>query len=84
MSERGLGAFVLVVTRVGTEHKVKEKIERLAGEMEGDVWVDAKPVFGEYDLVVTVEARDLRALDKLVSGIRGLDEVVKTVTLIAV
>jgi len=76
-------AFVLIVTKVGAEHKVKEALERLASEMEGEVWVDVKAVFGEYDLVAVVEAKSLKSLDALVSKIRSFDDVLKTVTLVA-
>jgi len=78
-----LSAYVLVVTKVGSEHRVKETVERIMQEMEGEVWVEVKPVFGEYDLIVIVEAKSIKSLDKLVSRVRMLDDVVKTVTLIA-
>ena len=78
-----LSAYVLVITKVGSEHQVKETIEEIAQEMEGEVWVEVKPVFGEYDLIVIIEAKSIRSLDKLVSKMRMLEDVVKTVTLIA-
>ncbi len=83
MSLENITAYILVVTKVGEEHIAKEKIEEIAQDMEGQAWLEAKPVFGEYDLIVIVEARDIRTIDKIVSRIRMLNNVVKTLTLIA-
>jgi len=75
-------AYILVVTKVGREHPIKDEIEKIGQAMEGEVWVDVKPVFGEFDLIVIVEARSIRAIDKLVSQLRMLPGVEKTLTLI--
>ncbi|WP_457548967.1 Lrp/AsnC family transcriptional regulator [Archaeoglobus sp.] len=43
---------------------------------------DVIHVFGEFDFVVIVEAKDLSELNKTVDRIRGLDGVTKTQTVI--
>ncbi len=43
---------------------------------------DVIHVFGEFDFVVIVEAKDLNDLNKTVDNIRGMDGVTKTQTVI--
>ncbi len=74
-------AFVLVVTEVGKEYEVKDKIIEVA-KKEG-VDVEAYVVFGEYDVAVKLSADNLRSIDKAVTAIRNLNGVLKTVTLIS-
>ena len=74
-------AFVLVVTEVGKEYEVRDKIVEVA-KKEG-VNVEAYVVFGEYDVAVKLAADNLKAIDKAVTAIRSLNGVLRTVTLIA-
>ncbi len=74
-------AFVLVVTEVGKEYEVRDKILEVA-RREG-VEVEAYVVFGEYDVAVKLSANDLRSIDRAVTAIRNLGGVLRTVTLIA-
>lgn len=74
----GVKAYVLVVTGLGLEYDIANEILKLGD----DVKVNVDVVFGEYDLVVTVEGRDLRDIDSLVTALRRLNGVHKTSTLI--
>ncbi|MEM2021925.1 MAG: hypothetical protein QXP80_06845, partial [Zestosphaera sp.] len=62
----GVKAYVLVVTGLGLEYDIANEILKLGD----DVKVNVDVVFGEYDLVVTVEGRDLRDIDSLVTALR--------------
>lgn len=72
-------AYVLVVTSLGLEYDVADEIMKLGNDMKVSVDV----VFGEYDLVVVVEGRDLKDIDRFVTVLRRLNGVHKTSTLIA-
>ena len=74
-------AFVLVVTEVGKEYEVRDKIIEVA-KKEG-VDVEAYVVFGEYDVAVKLSSDELRKIDKAVTAIRSLNGVLRTVTLIS-
>ncbi len=75
MGERIL-AYVLIVTSIGREYEVIEKIKDMEGVTE------AVPVYGEYDVIVRIEASDIKTIDKTVTKIRSLPMVLRTVTLI--
>ena len=77
-------AYVLVVTRVGEEDNVKGLIDGIASKIDGILRVESKLVFGEFDVVVIAEARDVRAINNLVTSIRKLSGVEKTITLIGI
>ena len=47
-------------------------------EIEGVTGADA--ITGDYDIVATVEARDLSALRQVMSGVQVLDGILKTTT----
>jgi len=74
-------AYVLIVAEVGREHEVKERVVSLAREL--NVRAEAHVVYGEYDVVVRVEAPSLRKVDRVVSAIRATPGVLRTITLIA-
>jgi DNA-binding Lrp family transcriptional regulator len=76
----GVKAYVLVTTSIGLEYDIAEEIMKLEDE---NVKVSVDVVFGEYDLVVTAEGKDLKDIDKLVTNIRRISGVTKTVTLIS-
>ncbi len=70
-------AYVLLNVALGREAELKEKISKLSYVTE------AKIVYGEYDIVVRIEAPSLAILDRLVSSIRRMDGVLKSITLIS-
>ncbi|MFN3268344.1 MAG: Lrp/AsnC ligand binding domain-containing protein [Zestosphaera sp.] len=76
----GVKAYILLVTSIGLEYEIAEEIMKLEDE-NTKITVDV--VFGEYDLVITVEGRDLRDIDKLVTNVRRISGVTKTITLIS-
>ncbi|MEM0037997.1 MAG: Lrp/AsnC ligand binding domain-containing protein [Zestosphaera sp.] len=75
----GVKAYILVVTSLGLEYDIADELVK----MSKDVKVSVDVVFGEYDLVVTVEGRDLKDIDKFVTMLRRVNGVHKTSTLIA-
>ncbi len=77
-------AYMLIVTKVGEERAVKDRIEKLTGREEGIERTEVRLVFGEYDLIVIVKASSIDALDAFVSKVRKLEGVERTVTLIGV
>ena len=79
MSGEPVVAYILLNVDIGMEHRVVDTIlERYSR------WVtEARVTYGEYDAVVRVETPNMRVLDSVVTGIRELEGVRKTVTLIA-
>ena len=78
MSEnKSVVAYVLLNVALGREATLREEISKL------NYVTEAKIVYGEYDIVVRIEAPSLAILDKLVSTIRRMSGVLKTVTLIS-
>jgi len=80
VSER-VAAFILLVTEIGKEHEVVEKIGGVCKEV--GVGCETYVVYGEYDVLVKLLADNLRKIDQAVTRIRKLDGVLRTVTLIA-
>jgi len=72
-----LVVYVLMQAKVGRERRIVEKAKRFPGVTE------AKPVYGEYDVVVRIELNDLSVLDQAVTQIRRIPDVVRTTTLIS-
>lgn len=69
-------AFVLVSTVPGKEHEVYNKISKL------EHVVEIHPLFGEYDLIVKIDAKDFSELGKVVvEKIRTIEGVIDTKTL---
>jgi DNA-binding Lrp family transcriptional regulator len=72
-------AYVLVNVRTGEERQIKKLLTNTPGISRVEV------TFGPYDMIVQVEAPDLTALGKLVSGtIRSAPGVENTLTCLAV
>ena len=70
--------FVLVAVAAGHEKEVYDGVSRVAGVVE------LVPLFGEYDLLVKVEADDWEALGRtILQGIRTVPGVATTKTLTA-
>ncbi|MDT7900706.1 MAG: Lrp/AsnC ligand binding domain-containing protein [Acidianus sp.] len=70
-------AYVLLITSIGKELDVVNDVKKLNGVK------DATPVYGEYDVVVEVEAADLNELNKTINQIRRNSSIIRTVTLIS-
>ena len=69
-------SYVLIVVSIGKEFDVLNKIRDLPGVTEAVV------VYGEYDLVVRIEADNMKVIDNVVTSIRNIPSVLRTVTLI--
>ncbi len=69
-------AYVLVSTTVGKEIEVTETAKKVQGVVRAD------PVYGEYDVVIEIEARTSDELKKIVYEIRRNPNIIRTVTLI--
>jgi DNA-binding Lrp family transcriptional regulator len=69
-------AFVLISTIPGKEREVYDKISKIKYVAE------LHPLFGEYDLMVKIDATDFSELGKIViDQIRTIDGVIDTKTL---
>ncbi|MEM3551438.1 MAG: Lrp/AsnC ligand binding domain-containing protein [Candidatus Bathyarchaeia archaeon] len=69
-------AYVVATVKRGSEHRVAEKIRRMAEVTEVLV------TYGLYDLVIRIEAKTLGHLDKVVTDIRQMEEIEQTSTLV--
>lgn len=68
--------FVLISTAPAKEHHVYNELLKIKEIVE------LHPLFGEYDLIAKVEAKDLEELGKIVvEKIRSIDGVADTKTL---
>ena len=68
--------FVLISTAPAKEHQVYNEMLKIKEIVE------LHPLFGEYDLIAKVEAKDLEELGKIVvEKIRSIDGVADTKTL---
>lgn len=79
MGEQVVKAYVLLTVEIGKEYDIAREIRNL----DVNAKIDADVVYGEYDLVIRLEAENLKAVDKAVTKIRSMPGVLKTVTLIA-
>ncbi len=73
-------AYILVNVEVGMENEVLDEILKRFDKAV----TEARITYGEYDIVVRVEVGSIKALETVVSGIRSIEGVRRTVTLIAV
>jgi DNA-binding Lrp family transcriptional regulator len=69
--------YVLIVTEIGKESEVKAALEKIKGVTE------AKTVYGEYDVVARLETPTLKELDEIVTTMRKIPGIIRTVTLIS-
>ncbi|MFP3198122.1 MAG: Lrp/AsnC ligand binding domain-containing protein [Sulfolobaceae archaeon] len=72
----GVKAYVLIVTTVGKETDVANEVKKIHGVKE------ANPVYGEYDVVIEINAENLDELNKVIAQIRKNSAILRTVTLI--
>mgnify|MGYP001249001577 FL=1 len=69
--------FVLITTSPGSEQEIRDKLDTV--ELVTNRWM----LFGEYDLVVRIQAGDESLLTRcIVEDIRTLDGVIDTRTLL--
>ncbi|MGB9718295.1 MAG: Lrp/AsnC ligand binding domain-containing protein [Thermoproteota archaeon] len=71
-----LKAYLLIVCEVGLERDVEEVVGRVSNVTDVDV------VYGEYDIIVKIEVGDIKQLDGVVSEIRRIKGVLRTMTLL--
>ena len=70
-------AYILLLVDIGKEYSVAEKVKQLNGVSE------VRVVYGEYDIVVRVEVDSLKKLDKVVTSIRSIPHIIKSITLVS-
>ncbi len=69
-------AFVLISTVPGKEEEVYNKISKL------DYVAEIHPLFGEYDLIVKIDAKDYNEIGKImIERVRTIEGVIDTKTL---
>lgn len=73
-------AYVLITVQVGSEYEVYEYIKN---DLSSKSIKDIDIVYGEYDLIVRVEAGSLGELHEIVLKIRSNPAVKHTATLIS-
>jgi DNA-binding Lrp family transcriptional regulator len=80
LASRSVVAYILVNVEVGVENDVRDEIIRRFNRAV----TEARITYGEYDIVVRIEVDSMKALETIVSSIRAIEGVRRTVTLIAV
>ena len=75
MSER-VKAYLVATVKRGSEHKVAERIRKM--EEVTEVLI----TYGLWDIVTRIEADSLGHLDRIITDIRQITEIVQTSTLI--
>jgi len=69
--------YVLVVTEVGKENEIAGSLSKIKGVTE------AKTVYGEFDVVARIEAQNLKEVDEIITSLRKIPGIIRTVTLIS-
>ena len=69
--------YVLIVSEIGKELTVKSALDEIKGVTE------VRTVYGEYDVVARVETPTLKELDEIVTLLRKITGIIRTVTLIS-
>jgi len=70
-------AYILIVTEVGKEYDVVRKLKEMKSTVEVAV------VYGEYDAFVKFTVGNLKELDAIVTEIRKIPGIIRTITLIS-
>lgn len=70
-------AYILLVTEVGKEHEVIQELLKIKGVVE------ARTVYGEFDVVCQIELDSLKSLDAAVTKARKVQGIIRTVTLVS-
>ncbi len=72
-------AYVLINTKPGKEKEVLEGIKKMGIKL-----LDSSLLYGEYDIIIKIDAENIEKLRSIVLDIiRKLDGVERTITLIA-
>ncbi|UCD73049.1 MAG: Lrp/AsnC ligand binding domain-containing protein [Candidatus Bathyarchaeota archaeon] len=69
--------YILLVTKIGEEHPVVEELKRI------EAITEVRTVYGEFDVIARVEHEDMRTLDTVVTKLRTIEGVLRSVTLIS-
>ncbi len=70
-------AYIMINVKTGTEDDVLDKVLKL-GEVE-----EAAAIYGEFDVILKVKAKDMNNLDKLiVEKLRGIPDILLTATML--
>ena len=70
-------AYIMINVKTGTEDDVCVKVLKL-NEVE-----EAAAIYGEFDLILKVKAKDMNHLDKLiVDKLRGIPDILLTATML--
>ena len=69
--------YVLMVTKIGKESSVRQTLEKIKGVSE------VRTVYGEFDVVARLETPSLKELDAIVTEMRKIEGIIRTVTLIS-
>ena len=70
-------AYIMINVKTGTEDEVCEKVLKFS-EVE-----EAAAIYGEYDLILKVEAKDMNKLDKfIVDKLRAIPDILLTATML--
>jgi len=72
-----VSAYILIVTEVGKEYDVVKKLKEMKSTVEVSV------VYGEYDAFVKFVVESLKELDTIVTNIRKIPGIIRTITLIS-
>ncbi len=68
--------YILIVTTIGAEHEVAERLKRIRGVDE------VRIIYGSWDLIVKVKVSDFREIGSLISKIRSIPEIEYAETLV--
>jgi DNA-binding Lrp family transcriptional regulator len=69
--------YILLVTKIGEEHPVVEELEAI------EAITEVRTVYGEFDVIARVDHDDMRTLDTVVTKLRTIEGVLRSVTLIS-
>jgi len=69
--------YILLVTKIGEEHNVVRDLEGIKEVTE------VHTVYGEFDVIARVEHEDMRTLDTVVTKLRQIESILRSVTLIS-
>jgi Lrp/AsnC family leucine-responsive transcriptional regulator len=70
-------AYIMINVKTGTEDEVCEKVLKFS-EVE-----EAAAIYGEFDLILKVKAKDMNSLDRLiVDKLRSIPDIILTATML--
>lgn len=72
-------AYVFIIVKPGSRAEVTS-----ADFLKSEGVKDVTEVYGEYDVVVKIQAKDIAELTKIIKNFRKIDGVEKTTTMIGI